>query len=138
MNVLIYTKCKNVFETFIYIHKNPDTLLKARQFALRFYSQKSRHFRLRNFHEFFEIGIYIYPKSMTLCVTRRFTYKNLDTLQKSRQFALRFFMYTKSLTPCVTQFFIRFLKLASIFIKKVHFALNFYMQNIMHFSLRFI
>ena len=45
---------------------------KPRQFALRFYSQKAQHFTLRDFHENFEVGIYIYTKSMTLCVTRRF------------------------------------------------------------------
>ena len=36
-------------ETFIYIYKKPDTLQKARQFALRFYSQKAGHFSLRDF-----------------------------------------------------------------------------------------
>ena len=50
----------------IYINKKLDTFQKARQFALRFYSQKARHFTLRDFHEFFEIGIYIYEKHDTL------------------------------------------------------------------------
>ena len=31
------------------IYRKSDTLQKARQFALRFYSQKSRHFTLRDF-----------------------------------------------------------------------------------------
>ena len=47
-------KWRNVF-----ILKNPDTLQKARQFLLRFYIQKARHFTLCNFHEKFEVGIYI-------------------------------------------------------------------------------
>ena len=59
-------------ETFIYKYKNPDTLQKSRQSALRFYSQIDIHFRLHDFHEIFEIGIYIYTKIMTLCVTYRF------------------------------------------------------------------
>ena len=33
----------------LYILKNPDTVPKARQFALRFYLQKARHFPLRDF-----------------------------------------------------------------------------------------
>ena len=37
-------KLRNVF-----IYKKQDTLQKARQFALRFYSKKARHFTLRNF-----------------------------------------------------------------------------------------
>ena len=43
----------------LYIFKKPDTLQKARQFALRFYSQKATHFTIRYFHDFF-IVIYIY------------------------------------------------------------------------------
>ena len=42
----IYKKEKNC-ETFIYIYKKRDTFKKSRQFALRFYSQKSRHSTLR-------------------------------------------------------------------------------------------
>ena len=44
----IYTRSKKV-EKRLYIYKKPDTLQKARQFALRCYSQKSRHFMLHNF-----------------------------------------------------------------------------------------
>ena len=36
-------------EMFIYICKKPDTFQKARQFTLRFYSQKAQHFTLRDF-----------------------------------------------------------------------------------------
>ena len=64
----MYKKAKKC-ETIINIYKKSDTLQKARQFSLRFYSQKSRHFTLRGFYDFFEIDIYIYTKSMTICVT---------------------------------------------------------------------
>ena len=54
----IYTqrakKMRNVF-----IYKKPDTFQKDRQFPLRFYIQKAMHLTLRNFHEIFEVGIYI-------------------------------------------------------------------------------
>ena len=43
-------KEKEISKRFIF--KNPDTLQKARQLALRFYSQKSRHFTLRFCHDF--------------------------------------------------------------------------------------
>ena len=51
-----------------YIYKKRDTFHKARQFPLHFYIQKAIHLTLRDFHEIFEVGIYI-KKSMTLCVT---------------------------------------------------------------------
>ena len=69
MYVYIYTKIRKNPKNYIYIYIKPDTFQKARQFALRFYSQKVRHFRLRGFHDFFEIDSYIYTKIMTLCVT---------------------------------------------------------------------
>ena len=43
----------------LYIYIIPATWQKARQFALRLYIQKPRHFKSHNFHENFEIGIYI-------------------------------------------------------------------------------
>ena len=54
---------------FIYVYKKPDTVQKAGQFVLSFYSQKRVHFTLRDFHEIFEIVVYIYTTSKTLCVT---------------------------------------------------------------------
>ena len=42
-----------------FIYKKLDTLQKARQFPLRFYIQKERHFTLHDFHENFEVGVYI-------------------------------------------------------------------------------
>ena len=56
-------KLRNVF-----IYKKPDTFQTARQFPLRLYIQKAIHLTLRDFHEYFEVGIYI-KKIMTLCVT---------------------------------------------------------------------
>ena len=47
-------KLRNVF-----IYKKPDIFQKARQFPLRFYIQKAIHLTLRDFHEIFEVGIYI-------------------------------------------------------------------------------
>ena len=41
------------------LYKKPDTFQKARQFPLRFYVQKGIHLTLRDFHENFEVGIYI-------------------------------------------------------------------------------
>ena len=87
----LLTRIKQKNDTFIYINKKTDTLQKARQFALHFYSQKSRHLKLRDFRELFEIGIYIYTKIMTLCVTGRFLYKKPDTLKKARQSVLHFY-----------------------------------------------
>ena len=54
----IYTKSQKNSQTFLY-KKKPDTFQKARQFPLRFYMQKAIHLTLRDFHEIFEVGIYI-------------------------------------------------------------------------------
>ena len=54
----IYTKKQNKLRN-VFIYKKPDTFQKARQFPLRFYIQKSIHLTLRDFHEIFEVGIYI-------------------------------------------------------------------------------
>ena len=52
MYTKIQTLCKNQDNfCYVFIHKKSDTL------------------RYAIFHETFEIGIYIYKKSMTLCVT---------------------------------------------------------------------
>ena len=54
----LYTqKVKKIANVFRY--KKPDTFQKARQFPLRFYIQKAIHFSLRDFHEIFEVGIYM-------------------------------------------------------------------------------
>ena len=55
----------------VYTYKKPDTLQKARQFPLRFYIQKDRHFTLRDFSWKFW-NWHSYTKSITLCITWRF------------------------------------------------------------------
>ena len=55
--VIIYTKSKNDAKRF-YTQK-PNTFQKARQFPLRFYIQKAIQLTLQDFHEIFEVGIYI-------------------------------------------------------------------------------
>ena len=60
-------KKQNKCETFFFFLKE-DTLQKTRQFVLRFYSQKTNTLLYAIFHEIFDFGIYIYTKSMTLCV----------------------------------------------------------------------
>ena len=69
--------------------------------------QKAIHLTLRDFHEIFEVGIYI-QKSWHFALREVFIYKQLDTLQKARQFAIRF--YIKNPALCVKRFFIEFLK----------------------------
>ena len=63
----------------------PDTLQKARQFALRFYIQKAGHFAFHDFHGIFEIvgggGTFLDPKNTALCVT---------------------FLYPKNISLCTT------------------------------------
>ena len=66
---LYIQKAKKMKRLYIYICKNPDTLIKTRQFVIRVYSQKARRLRFAIFHEIFEIGIYICTKRMTLFVT---------------------------------------------------------------------
>ena len=55
---LIYTKKQKNFPN-VFIYKKPDTFQKAKQFSLRFCIQKAIHLTLRDFHEMFEVGIYI-------------------------------------------------------------------------------
>ena len=56
-----------------------------------FYIQKAIHLTLRDFHEIFEVGIYI-QKSLHFALLDVFISKKLDTSQKSRQFAIRFYI----------------------------------------------
>ena len=43
----------------VFIYKKLDTSQKARQFPLRFCIKKFIHLTLQDFHEIFEVGIYI-------------------------------------------------------------------------------
>ena len=54
----LYTKKQKKLRN-VFIFKKPHTFQKARQFPLRFYIQKAVHLTLRDFHENFEVGIYI-------------------------------------------------------------------------------
>ena len=62
----------------VFIYKKQDILQKARQFPLRFVTQKSRHFTLHDFHETFEIGISI-QKAWHFALRDVFTYKHPET-----------------------------------------------------------
>ena len=92
----LYTqKAKTIAKLFL--HKNPYTFQKARQFPLRFYINKNPYtLRYGIFYEIFEVGIYIektrhFAKIKTICDT---------------------FLYTKTRHFLVTQIFIEFLKFA--------------------------
>ena len=77
------------------MYKNPDTFKKLREFPFRFYSQKSGHFMLRDFHEIFEIGIYIYKKHDTLRYVM-FLYTKTLTLRKKKTICVTFFYIQKA------------------------------------------
>ena len=94
---------------------------------------------LRDFHEIFDIGIYIYKSHDTL---RYMTvlYTKSRTLKKVRIFALCFLIYQNPDT-------LRYAIFGEIFEiggggqfykqKTMHFVLNSYMQKTMHSPLRF-
>ena len=71
-------------------------------------------------------------------------YKNPDTLQKSRQFVLRFYIY-KNPDTLRYAFFIEFLNFriwrrgggGGYMPKTMHFALHFYIQKTIHLALHF-
>ena len=48
------------------------------------------------FHEVFDIGIYIYTKSMKFCVTWRFYIQKFRHFEKSTTVSVTFFIYKKS------------------------------------------
>ena len=50
----------------LYIYFKKIYFSKSKTICVMFYSQKARHFMLRNFYKFLEIGIYIYKKHTTL------------------------------------------------------------------------
>ena len=114
--------------------------------------------------KFFEIGVCMYTKSMTLCATWRFNIKKSrhfekkqDNLQyifyieKSWHFALRYFswdfwnwrrgegafLYTKNNTFCVKFLYDKnnALSVMCLYTKSRHFASHFYVLKKMHFVL---
>ena len=115
----IYIKQKNC-KTFIYIQK-PDTLQKARQFPLRFYSQKYGHFMLRNFsRNFWNWHLYIYKKHNTLRYVDFYILKSRH-LDKSKKVCVTFF-YIQKVCQFALRDFMEFLKISGgggvIFINK--------------------
>ena len=146
----------------VFIYKKPDTFQKARQFPLRFNIQKSIHLTLRDFHEIFEVGIYI-QKAWHFAVGDVFIYKRLDTSQKGRQFAISFyiqksgtfalhnfslnfwnlrrggrFIYSKNNVLCMTFFILKkqcTLRYVAEEQRSWHYALHFNIQKTKHFSL---
>ena len=112
---------------------------QARQFPLSFYIQKSGHFTLRNFPWKF-CGSHLCTKSMILCVTWSFMYKNPNILQKARQFALCFYIQT-SRHFALCNFSLNFwnwLRGGGTFLygKTRHFTEHFYIKITMYFALR--
>ena len=54
-----YIRKKQIQLRNVFIYKKPDTFQKVRQFPLRFIYKKAIYLTLRDFHEIFEVGIYI-------------------------------------------------------------------------------
>ena len=123
----------------LYTYKNPDTSQKSRQFLLRCYIQKARHFTLRDFPWKFW-SWYLYTKNMTLCVTWRFYTQKIQTLRKKHD-NLRYVFKYKNPDTLRYAIFMEFLKLAEwgghlyikkktlryiLYAKKMNFALRFY------------
>ena len=150
----------------LYIYKKSRHFSKSKTICVTFlFTQKTTLYVTRFFHEKFEIGIYIYTKIMTLCVTWRLYIQKARYFEKARQFGSGFFN-TKSLTLCFTRFswdlwnwrrrggggymqknnalFVTFLyaknnalSVAFIYIYNRHSTSHFYMQKKMHFALSF-
>ena len=93
----LYTKSETLCKKqdnlrYVFIHKNTDTLCYM------------------IFHEKFVMGIYIYTKSMALCVRGRFYIKNLETSKK--QDNLRYVFICKNPDTLRHKIFMGYLKLA--------------------------
>ena len=81
---------------------------KARQFELRFYSQKSGHFMLRDFSLLIlHWHLYIYKKHETLRYMTFYIQKDRH-LEKARQVALKCFIYKNPDTLCYAIFHVMF------------------------------
>ena len=136
----------------VYIHiPKPDTFQKSRQFTLCFYSQKSRHFTLRDFHEVSYWHLCIYKKHDTLRYVTFYT-KSQTLRKKQDNFRFVFFIYKNSDTLHYA-ILMEFLNLAEgggnfinkkqctlrqkFICKKMHLALRFYIQKSRHFVSHF-
>ena len=94
---------------------------------------------LRDFHEIFEVGIYI-QKKWHFALRDVFIYKKLDSSQKAGQFAIRLYIQ-KSGTFTLRDFPLNFWNLrrgeGNLFIKKtMYFAWHFYIEK--QCTLRFV
>ena len=88
----IYKKQKTLRNVFIYkkqtLFKNPDN------FRYILIYKKSDTLLYAIFHEIFEVSIYI-QKAWHFVLRDIFIYKNPDTSQKARQFAVRFYIQNR-------------------------------------------
>ena len=91
------------------IYKKPDTFQNARQSPFGFYIHKAIHFRLQDFHEMFEVGIYI-QKEWHFALCDIYICKSYTLCKK--QDNLRYVFIYKYLTLCITKNFIELLNFA--------------------------
>ena len=102
MCTFLYIQKTKKIKTFIYIYKNPDNFQTARQFALRFYSQKSRHFTLYHFSwNLWKWNLFIYKKQYTLRYVT-FLYTKSPTLRKKQDNLcyVLYILYGWKVWPC--------------------------------------
>ena len=82
----LYTqKTKKIAKRF-YIQKARN-FSKSKTLSVTFLHTKSQTLYVTQFHEIFEVGIYI-QKASHFALRDVFMYKKLDTSQKTRQFAI--------------------------------------------------
>ena len=134
-----HRKKRNIY---IYIYKNPDTLQKARKFALRIYSQKIQTLYItRFFMEFLNLVFIYIQKAWYFALCDIFINKKPDTPNKQDNFC--YFLKYKKPDTIHYAIFMKCLRLADgggvdfYMQKTMHFALSFYMQKAINFPLRF-
>ena len=123
-----YKNTKNC-EMFINIFRNPDTWQKVRQFALRFYLHKAKHFPLSDFSWNFWTW-HMHTKSIILCVMWRFYIKKNQSLRKNPDNVCYVFYLQKS------WYFA--LRNSTWNLWNWRKGGHFYKQKMMHFALLFI
>ena len=85
----IYKKHKNAIQFYV---QKAIHFSKIKKICVPFLYTKSKTLYVTRFFMKILNLEFIYTKSMTLCVSDAFIFKNPDTLQKARQFALRFYI----------------------------------------------
>ena len=88
----IYTKIIKNCETFLY-SKSLSLYKKLDNVRYLFFIQKAINLTLGDFHEIFEVGVFI-QKALHFALRDVFIYEKLDTSRKARQFAKRFYIQT--------------------------------------------